>query len=149
MAGAVEAVVKIVSIKRVDDKRQICRFFAVTFEGKYSAIQHIYQRKSNCFLPKHEFPASFSTSFTENHSSNTGKFIGFLRRLFFLLWNGEMVKEEKGYAKEQYWLIIIIAFKGKDHDVFKYLCSEKNTKVVIVLHNFSNKFKLLDISINK
>ena len=47
-----------------------------------------------------------------------------------------MVKEEKGYAKEQYWLIIIIAFKGKDHDVFKYLCSEKNTEVVIVLHNF-------------
>ena len=60
-----------------------------------------------------------------------------------------MVKEEKGYVKEQYWLIIIIAFKGKDHDIFKYLCSEKNTEVVIVLHNLSNKFKLLDTSINK
>lgn len=86
---------KIVSIKRVDDKRQICRFFAVTFEGKYSAIQHIYQRKSNCFLRKHEFPASFSTSFTENHSSNTGKFIEFLRRLFFCTlkwWNGQRGK---------------------------------------------------------
>ena len=59
-----------------------------------------------------------------------------------------MVKEEKGYAKEQYWLIIIIAFKEKIM-IFSNTCSEKNTEVVIVLHNFSNKFKLLDISINK
>ena len=60
-----------------------------------------------------------------------------------------MVKVEKRYAKEQYWLIMIIAFKGKHNDIFKYLCSEKNTEVVIVLHNLSKKFKLLDISINK
>lgn len=43
----------------------------------------------------------------------------------------------------------MIAFKGKVNDILKYLHSEKNSEVVIVLHNLVNKFKLTDISINK
>ena len=60
-----------------------------------------------------------------------------------------MVKDKKGYAKEQYWLIVMIPQKGKYNDILKYLYSEKNSEVVIVLHNLGNKFNLLDISTNK
>lgn len=60
-----------------------------------------------------------------------------------------MVKEEKGYPKEQHCLIIMDTFKGQDNDVLKELCSDNNCKVVIVPHNLTNKFQPLDISVNK
>ena len=60
-----------------------------------------------------------------------------------------MTKEEKVYPKEQNSLIIMDTFKGQDNDTLKGLCSENNSKIVIVLHNLTNKFQPLDICVNK
>lgn len=58
-------------------------------------------------------------------------------------------QREKRICEKAKLVIIMIAFKGKVNDILKYLHSEKNSEVVIVLHNLVNKFKLTDISINK
>ena len=58
-------------------------------------------------------------------------------------------QREKRICERAKLVIIMIAFKGKVNDILKYLRSEKNSEVVIVLHNLVNKFKLTDISINK
>jgi len=138
---------KNVPIKGVDDKRQITGTFAVTLNGTFLPVQLIYQGKSNRCLPKFKFPRSFSVSYTENHWSNTEKSIEFFEEIIFPYIN--MVKEEKGYPKEQHCLIIMDTFKGQDNDVLKELCSDNNCKVVIVPHNLTNKFQPLDISVNK
>ena len=60
-----------------------------------------------------------------------------------------MVKRENGYSEEQYALIITHIFKGQDNSRLRELCSENYCEVVIVPHNFTNKFQPLDISDNK
>ena len=60
-----------------------------------------------------------------------------------------MTKEENVYPEEQHSLITMEKFKGQDNDTLKELCSKNNCKIVIVLHNLTNKFQPLDISVNK
>ena len=40
-------------------------------------------------------------------------------------------------------------FKGQDYDIIKELFDENVCKVIIVWHNLTNKFQLLNISVNK
>ena len=40
-------------------------------------------------------------------------------------------------------------FKGQDNAALKELCLDNNCAVVILLHNLTNKFQPLDISVNK
>ena len=40
-------------------------------------------------------------------------------------------------------------FKDQDNNTLKELCSENNFEIVIVLHNLTNKFQSLNISVNK
>ena len=60
-----------------------------------------------------------------------------------------MTKEEEGYPKEHHCLIIMDTFKDQDNNTLKKLCSENNFEIVIVLHNITNKFQSLKISVNK
>ena len=43
----------------------------------------------------------------------------------------------------------MVTFKGQNNDTLKELCSKNNCEIVIVPHNFTNKFQPLDISVNK
>ena len=65
-----------------------------TFDGKLLLIQLIYQGNSQRYLPKFDFPDSFSISFAKWHWSNTVKSIGFWTDIFLEL---KMMKEKKGY----------------------------------------------------
>ena len=60
-----------------------------------------------------------------------------------------MVKRENGFPEEQYTIIIMDTFKGQDNYRLRKLCSVNYCEVVIVTHNLTNKFKPLDISVNK
>ena len=57
-------------------------------------------------------------------------------------------KKELGYTKEQYSLIVMDTLKGQDSAETKGLCLKNDCELVIVLHNLTNKFQPLDISIN-
>ena len=46
-------------------------------------------------------------------------------------------------------LIIMNTFKGQDNDVILDLCEKHMCQVVVVPHNFTNKFQTLDITVNK
>ena len=59
------------------------------------------------------------------------------------------LKEELCYPKEQYSLIVMDIFKGRDNADIKALCLDNDYELVIVLHNLMNKFQPLDISINQ
>ena len=51
------------------------------------------------------------------------------------------VKEQMGYPKEQYSLIIMDTFKGQDNETLKELCVDNYCEIVIVPHNLTNKFQ--------
>ena len=58
-------------------------------------------------------------------------------------------KKELGYPEDLRSLIIMDTFKGEDNEEIKQLCAKNSCEVVIVPHNLTNKFQLLDISINQ
>ena len=138
---------KNVPIKGVDDKRQITATFAVSSTGSFLPIQLIYTGKTPRCLPKYDFLASFSVSFTKNHWSNTEKSIEFFDEIIFPYL--EKVKEEKGFPNEQHSLVIMDTFKGQDNDILRKLSSENRCEIVIVPHNLTNKFQPLDLTVNK
>ena len=58
-------------------------------------------------------------------------------------------KEELGYPKEHYSLIVMDTLKDQDNAEIKESCLRNDCELVIVPHNLTNKFQPLDISINQ
>ena len=127
-----------ITLKSVDDKCQITATFAVSCTGEVLPIQLIYAWKTERSLPKYPFPPSFSITFTEDHRSNTEESVEFFKELIFPYLDN--TNRSKSYPLEQHTLIIMGTFKGQDNDILKKLCAENNCDVVIVPHNFTNKF---------
>ena len=138
---------KTVPIKGVDDKRQITATFTVTASGSFLPIQLIYSGKTKRSLPKFDFPKCFHVTFTPNHWSNYEKCISLFKKIIFPYLKSK--KEELGYPKEQYSLIVMDTFKRQDNADIKKLCLKNDCELVIVPHNSTNKFQPLDISINQ
>ena len=57
------------------------------------------------------------------------------------------VQKAKDYPDEQMSLIIMDTFKGQENDKVAKLCCKNNCALIIVLHNLTNKFQLLDITV--
>ena len=76
--------VKTVPIKGMDEKRQMTATFAISMSGEFLLIQVIYEGKTKRCLPKYTFPANFDATFSENHWSNTEKFLSFLKKIVFV-----------------------------------------------------------------
>ena len=72
---------KNVTIKGVNDKRQTTSISAVSSTGNFLPMQLIYTGKTRRCLPRCEFPASFSASFTKSHRSNAERSNDFLKKL--------------------------------------------------------------------
>ena len=122
----------------MNDKRQNTGTFTVTLDGKFLLIQLTYQGKSRHCLLKFDLPDSFSISFTKYHWPSTDKSKEFLEKIIFPYL--EITIEEKGYSKEQNYLIIMDTFKAQNRDTLKELCSENNCEIVNAQHNLTNKF---------
>ena len=138
---------KNVPIKCLDYKRQIAATFVVTTTGSFLPIQLIYQGKSKRCLPKFTFPSDFHVTFTANCWSNLEKCEDLFNVIIFLYLSAK--KKEFGYPEAQRSLIIMDIFNGKDNDEMKRLSTKNNYKLVIVHHNRTRKFQLLDISVNQ
>ena len=110
-------------------------------------MQLIYPGKCRRCVPRYDFPASFSVSFTKNQWSNTERSIDLFEEIIFSYL--KKVKNEKGFPEEQNSLIIMDTFKGQDNDIIKKLCFENRREIVIVSHNRTNEFQPLDLTINK
>ena len=136
-----------VSIKGVDDKRQITATFTVSASGVFLPIQLIYQGKTKRCLPKFKFPKEFYVIYTKNHWSNFEKCVELFKKVIFPYLQTK--KKELGYPEEQYSLIIMDTFKGQDNEAMKSLCNKNNCKLVIASHNLTNKFQPLDLTINQ
>ena len=138
---------KTVPIKGVDDKRQITATFTVTASGSFLSIQLIYSSKTKLSLPKFDFPKCFDVTFMPNHWSNHEKCVSLFKKIIFPYLKSK--KEELGYPKEQYSLIVMDTFKGQDNADIKKLCLKNDCELVIVPHNLTNKFQPPEISINQ
>ena len=140
--------VKTVPIKGINDKRQITATVTVSMTGKFLPIQFIYERKTPRCLPRFDFPADFNVTFSDNHWSNIEKSIELFEKVIFP--NLKQAKASLKYPKEQMSLIIMDTFKGQYNDV---ILDQKAyvllSLVVIVSHNLTNKFQLLDFTVNK
>ena len=138
---------KTVPVKGVDDKRQIAATFTVTVSGSFLPIQIINSGNIKRSIPKYDFPSCFDVTFTRNHWSNYEKCVRLFEKIIFPYIKAK--KEEIGYPKKQYCLIVMDTFKGQDNAEIKALCLKNDCKLVIVSHNLTNKFQPLDISINQ
>ena len=110
---------KTVSIKGVDDKRQITATFTVTASGSFLPIQLIYSGKTKRSLPKFDFPKCFDVTFTQNHCSNYEKCVSLSKKIIFRFLQSK--KKELGYPKEQYSIIVINTFKVQEKTDIKKL----------------------------
>ena len=61
----------------------------------------------------------------------------------------KQAKASLKYPKEQMSLIIMDTFKGQNNNVILDLCEKHLCQVVIIPHNLTNKFQLLDITVSK
>ena len=118
---------KTVPIKGVNDKRQITATFTVTASGSFLPIQLIYSDKTKRSLRKFDFPKCFDVIFTPNHWSNYEKCVTLFKKIVFpyLKWK----KEELGYPKEQYSLIVMDTFKDQDNADIKKLCLKNDCEL--------------------
>ena len=128
-------------IKGADDK------FAVSCTGEFLPIHLIYAGKTEQSLPKHSF-STFFFGYVHRKSLVTHREICWIFKEIVFPYL-EDTKQTKSYPLEQHALIIIDTFKRQDNDTLKKLCAENNCEVVIVPHNFTNKSKPLDLSVNK
>ena len=131
---------KTVPIKGVDDKRQITATFTVTASVSFLPILLIYSGKTKRSSPKFDFSKCFDVTFTPNHWSNNEKCISLFKKIFPYL---RSKKEELGYPKEQYSLIVMDTFKCQDNADIKKLCLKNDCELVIVLHNLTKSSSLL------
>ena len=138
---------KNVSIKGLDDKREIAATFVVSATGYFLPIQLIYQGKSKRSSPKFTFLSNFHVTFTPNHWSNLEKCKDVFKVNIFPYLSAK--KKELGYPEDQRSLIILDTFKGKGNEEMKQLCAKNSCELVIVPHNLTNKFQPLDISFNQ
>ena len=138
---------KTVPIKGVDGKRQITATFSISMTGSFLPIQLIYEGKTRRCLPNYDFPKDFNITYSLNHWSNTEKSVELFQKVIFPYLKN--VKLSKKYPKEQMSLIIMDTFKGQDNDIALNPCKKHFYQVAIVPHNLTNKFQLLDITVNK
>ena len=138
---------KTVPIKGVDGKRQITATFSISMTGSFLPIQLIYEGKTRRCLPNYDFPKDFNITYSLNHWSNTEKSVELFQKVIFPYLKN--VKLSKKYPKEQMSLIIMDTFKGQDNDIALNPCKKHFCQVAIVPHNLTNKFQLLDITVNK
>ena len=138
---------KTVPIKDVDDKRQITETFPISMTGSFLPIQLISEGKTRRCLPNYDFPKGFNVTYSPDYWSNTEKSTELFQKVIFPYLKN--VKLSKKYPKEQMPLIIMDTFKGQDNDIVLNICKKHFCLVVIVLHNLTNKFQPLDITVNK
>ena len=138
---------KNVSVKGINDKRQITATFAVSAVRNFLPMQSIYAGKTKRCLPKFDFPINFNVTFTKNHWSNMEKAVDHFKKFIFPFF--QKTKKEYNYPKEQMSLVIMDTFKGQDNNVLKEWCEKNFCEKVIVPHNLTNKFQPLDLSVNK
>ena len=124
-----------VSIKGVDDKRQVTATFTAFASDSFLPIQLIYYGKTKHCLPKYDLPNCFDIKFSPNHWSNFETCVSLLEKSFPIL-----------KRRKKTWLPK--TFKGEDNAEIKELRSKNECELVIVLHNLANKFQPLDITIN-
>ena len=88
-----------------------------------------------------------SLQFSPNHWLNLEKFEDLFKVIISLNFSAQ--KKEVGHPEDQRSLIIMDTFKDSDNKEMKRLCPKNNCELVIVLHNLTNKFQPLNISINQ
>ena len=108
-------------------------------------MQQIYTRKSKRCLPNVEFPRSFHLTYTKNYWLNQLKATKHFEKVIFpYLYQ---IIENMIFPKDQMLLVIMDTFKGQGNDDLRELCANNNCEIVIILHNLTNKFHPLDLSI--
>ena len=138
---------KAVSIKGIDDQRQINVTFTVSMTGKSLPIQLIREEKTSRYLNTFDFPADFNVTFSDNHWSSTEKSSELIERVIFL--NLKQVKATLKCLKEQMSLIIMETVKRQDNDVSFDLCQKLLCQVVILTHNLTNRLQSFDMTVHK
>ena len=103
---------KIVSIKGIDDNRQIPATFAVSMTGEFLPIQDIYEGKKSRCLPNCEFPSTFNVIRIIIGQIQSSP-LSFFEQIILPYVNN--VKKSFNYPEEQMSLVIMDTLKGQDN----------------------------------
>ena len=124
-------------------------------------IQSICHQGTKRCLPKYKFPKEFHITYTQKRWSNFKKCVYLFQKFIFPYRRAK--KARLGYPEDLFSFIIIDTFKGLVNGKITSLCLKNKSqslcfmskndsyacKLVIVLHNFKNRFELLDITISQ
>ena len=135
---------KCVEIVGTDDKRQITATVAGTMSREFLPAQLIYGGKTPACLPKVDFPAGWSITFTANHWANENTVLSYIHNIL-LPYVTEMHNNLQ-LAPTHAALVIIDHFKGQFTDKVLEL---SNVVVVDVPANFTGRLQRMDVSVNK
>ena len=135
---------KCVEIVGTDDKRQITATVAGTMSGEFLPAQLIYGGKTPVCLPKIDFPAGWSITFTPNHWANEDTVLSYIHNILLPYVTDE--RKNLQLSPSHAALVIIDHFKGQFTDKILEL---NNIMVVDVPANCTGKLQPMDLSVNK
>ena len=138
-----------VSINGLEDKCQVTLLLCVTKMGNMLPPQMIYAGKTDCCLPKADFPEDWNVTYTESHWSNEDSMIEFIDKV--LVSYVQQIRESLPLTRQVNQKAIAI------FDVFKAHRSEKvqtHLKSKGILPQFvpaccTDKLQPVDLSVSK
>ena len=138
---------KCVEIVGTDDKRQITATVAGTMSGEFLPAQLIYGGKTPVCLPKIDFPAGWSITFTPNHWANEDTVVSYIHNILLPYITDECKNLQLSPSHAA--LVIIDHFKGQFTDKILDVLELNNIMVVDVPANCTGKLQPMDLSVNK
>ena len=125
---------------RKDDKRQVTALFAGSMTGDFLPPQLIYQGKTQCSLPKIDFPADW-------HWSNQSIMKDYVQKI--LLPYVERKRRELMVAEDYLALVLFDNFKAQCTPEILKVLDDNNINVLLMPPNCTDRLQPLDLTVNK
>ncbi|KAK3082872.1 hypothetical protein FSP39_007612 [Pinctada imbricata] len=138
---------KQVTIKGLDDKRQITAVLGATLSGTLLPPQLIYEGKTTLCHPKYSFPEGWDIYHSDNHWSNTDTHLGYIDEVIIPYVHN--TRDEMNLPLRQKALAIIDVYKAHRSESVIEKLRKNNIAVVYVPANCTDKLQPMDQQVNK
>ena len=138
---------KKISIKGLDDKREITALLTITLSGAMLPPQLLYGGKTERCHPDVDFPSDWDVWHTENHWSNESTVLRYIDKVInpYL----ESKRQELELPSNHRALLIMDVFRAHRCKSVLQKLADSNILVVYVPPNSTDQLQPLDLSVNK